>query len=182
MYRNGKANFKKAYKNSHAYKKAAYDSDSDGDPVSSEEEAKKKTIPEILKIKRGLFDWQNIEILSKTIKHDTHTFTQNDFDNFIIAATTSKSTSFIRKTHCEQSKASAIMTHMFTKFAPNDKQLNLIISCYSGSKSWNQHFMWLDVLLDRFRQQSCVSKIKIKKKLFVDIFKLLVKNNAKVSH
>jgi len=122
-------------------------SSDESESLDYSEEENKLSASDILKDKRGLNSWNNLEILRKTIQDNSYIFTNDDFNNFIIASTTGKSTSFIRKTYTK-SKDSIIITHMFTNFATNDKQLKLLISCYN-TKQYNPGYKWLDVLLDR---------------------------------
>ena len=123
-------------------------SSDESESLDYSEEEKKLSASDILKNKRGLNNWNNINILHKTIQNNLYVFTNDDFNNFIIASTTGKSTSFIRKNCPKKSKNGIIIAHMFTNFAPNDKQLKLLISCYN-TKQYNPSYKWLDILLDR---------------------------------
>lgn len=108
----------------------------------------------------ALDDYTNKNILSKAIKNNSYTFTQNDFDNFIIAAINGPIYNWY--TNYADHNETIIMKHMFTNFTPTNIQFDNIISGYEPKKTknikkkksrFNRHrddnFYWLDILLER---------------------------------
>lgn len=124
-----------------------YYSTSEDTTTDTESSSEELSISEILKNKRALLNWSYKNRIYDSIKYK-YTFTDTDFNNFIIAATTGKSNSFIRKNYTHTSKEKTIIEYMFNNFSPNDKQLKLITMCYK-TNTYSKGFMWLDVLIKR---------------------------------
>ena len=70
-------------------------------------------------------------------------FTSNDFDNFLICATYNKTNGYINNNRNQNRKM--LMSIMFIKFTPNDKQFKLLMSCYKKSGM----FDWVDILITK---------------------------------
>ncbi|ARF11592.1 hypothetical protein Klosneuvirus_2_28 [Klosneuvirus KNV1] len=76
-----------------------------------------------------------------------YNFTQPDFDNFLINATYQKAGSYITHEPCyDRDNWKKAIEIMFTKFTPNTKQMDHLLSCYKPANKWTE-FVWVDALL-----------------------------------
>lgn len=138
-----------------AYKKKAVDSSTD-EELEEDQLAK---CQDILKNKRSLGDYRNVDLISYAIRNKL-AFTQNDFDNFILAATFGPRCA-IKYWSDEDLDESQIIEYFFTNFTPDDKQFKLIASCYESKvqRSYQTlEYLWLDTLLNRGFMFSDVQK------------------------
>ena len=78
-----------------------------------------------------------------------YNFTQSDFDNFLVNATYRKKDSYItQKPQFDTINWEKAVKIMFTKFTPNNKQLEHLLSCYKPTTYGNTYeFVWVDALI-----------------------------------
>lgn len=106
--------------------------------------------------------------------------TQKDFDNFILAAASGKSSSFIARKYMHYYGSSSkkldrknIIKLMFTKFTPNDKQIKLLCSCYSSKNTYNVCYDWIDILLEKGYEFNDIQKSMLSKIGYSNFYKML---------
>lgn len=79
-----------------------------------------------------------------------YNFSQQEFDYFLVNATYQKAGSYItKKPYYDETHWKEAITIMFTKFTPNTKQMDHLMSCYKSANKESNKFIWVDALITK---------------------------------